>query len=93
MALTSPRTRREYQGHQNTAIAITVCANPGPRAATTAIAISVDGRTRLAARIGPLRELRVSLGRRGWHLVSFDAHLPKVGGTPVGARLIVYERS
>jgi hypothetical protein len=57
------------------------------------VRLSVDGRTRLAARIGPLRELGVSLGRRGWHLVSFDAHLPKVGGRPVGVRLVVFARS
>ena len=46
IALTSPRTMREYHGHQKIEIAIAVLSRLGPSAATTAIAISVDGSTR-----------------------------------------------
>ena len=58
-----------------------------------AVRIGVDGKRRLVTRIGPLREIGLRLCRPGWHLVTFDAHLPKVDGRPAGARVVAYARS
>jgi hypothetical protein len=58
-----------------------------------AVRLSVDGHTRRVERIGKLREITLELGRRGWHLVAFDAHIPKVNGRAAGARLIAYTLS
>jgi hypothetical protein len=58
------------------------------------VRISVDGEQFRTTTIGPsVKELRVPLGRRRWHLVSFDGDLPRVDGRAGGARVIAYARS
>jgi hypothetical protein len=55
------------------------------------VTFSVDGRKLFTRRISALTEVRVPLGKKGWHLVSLDTPvLPVVDGRREGARLIAY---
>src|SRR5439155_475215 len=49
--------------------------------------IGVDGRSLLRRTLSAPEQIRVPLGRQGWHLVTFDAHVPERDGKPVGARI------
>ena len=49
--------------------------------------ISVDGRAVARRTLSERTSVVVPLGRAGWHLIVFDAHLPQRGAKPVGARI------
>jgi len=53
----------------------------------------VDGRPVLQRRVGALREIRLPVGARGWHLIALDSRLNSVNGRRGGARLVGYARS
>lgn len=56
-----------------------------------ALQISVDGRVRARVAGRRLREVRIDVSGRAWHLVALDAgRLPKIRGRPAGARLVAY---
>jgi hypothetical protein len=55
------------------------------------VTFGVDGRPRFRRFvIRSLQEVRVPLGREGWHLVTLDSVLPEVDGRPEGARIVAY---
>jgi len=55
------------------------------------VTFSVDGVHRFDRRISALDEVRVRLGKSGWHLLTLDTkELPEVNGRKEGARLIAY---
>lgn len=55
------------------------------------VTFSVDGVHRFDREISALGEVRVTLGKAGWHLLTLDTRtLPKVNGRREGARLIAY---
>jgi hypothetical protein len=55
--------------------------------------LSVDGRPVGTHTVFRLRELRVPVGGRGWHLIAFDSTLVESNGRAGGARLVGYARS
>ncbi|HST26043.1 MAG TPA: hypothetical protein VLJ76_08625 [Gaiellaceae bacterium] len=55
------------------------------------VTFSVDGVHRFDRRISSLAEVRVRLGKPGWHLLTLDTKtLPEVNGRKEGARLLAY---
>lgn len=55
------------------------------------VTFSVDGEHRFDREISALGEVRVRLGKPGWHLLTLDTkELPEVNGRNEGARLIAY---
>lgn len=55
------------------------------------VTFSVDGVHRFDREISSLGEVRVPLGKRGWHLLTLDTReLAEVSGRKEGARLIAY---